>query len=204
MPIVTFSEPLLQRLCATDRRILRDKIVCGFCLQLNKRSKTFLVATSVQGKQLRMTLGRWPLVSVEEARGLAIRLCENAARDGQRANQRGAGCCQSSRRRFGGYWPRQPQATYRTASRNCWRVPGSFNARPERFHCTGLDAQSDGGGIERAEHQSATWRAVVTGAGSARGSGLRISSAGRLKRRQAPVATQTPPVMATSKSPSRR
>jgi integrase len=70
--ILTFTEALLQRLTATDRRILRDKLVCGFCLQMNKRSKTFLVATSVQGKQLRMMLGRWPLLSVEEARGMAI------------------------------------------------------------------------------------------------------------------------------------
>lgn len=73
MPILTFTEALLQRLTATDRRIYRDKVVCGFCLQLNKRTRTFLVATSVQGKQLRMTLGRWPLVSVEEARGMAVK-----------------------------------------------------------------------------------------------------------------------------------
>jgi integrase len=70
--ILTFSEPLLQRLTASDGRILRDKVLCGFCLKLNKRSKTFLVATSVQGKQLRMTLGRWPLLSVEEARTMAV------------------------------------------------------------------------------------------------------------------------------------
>jgi Arm DNA-binding domain len=70
--IVTFTEPLLQRLTPTDGRILRDKTVCGFCLRLNKRSRTFLVATSVQGKQVRMTLGRWPLISVEDARSLAI------------------------------------------------------------------------------------------------------------------------------------
>lgn len=77
MPILTFSEPLLQRLTASDGRILRDKVLCGFCLKLNKRSKTFLVATSVQGKQFRMTLGRWPLLSVEEARGLAIKVLRN-------------------------------------------------------------------------------------------------------------------------------
>ena len=72
MAIVTFTEALLQRLTATDSRILRDKVLCGFCVRLNKRSKTFLVATSVQGKQLRMTLGRWPLISVEEARAMAV------------------------------------------------------------------------------------------------------------------------------------
>ena len=73
MAIVTLTDALLQRLTATDGRILRDKVLCGFCLKTNKRSRTFLVATSVQGKQLRMTLGRWPLLSVEEARGLAMK-----------------------------------------------------------------------------------------------------------------------------------
>ena len=90
MTILTFSESLLHRLTATDRRIYRDKVVCGFCLQLNKRSRTFLVATSVQGKQLRMTLGRWPLVSVEEARGLAIKVLREcrAGRPPVQAKQR--------------------------------------------------------------------------------------------------------------------
>ena len=72
MAIVTLTEPLLQRLSPTDGRILRDRILCGFCLKVNKRSLTFIVATSVQGKQLRITLGRWPLISVEEARLLAV------------------------------------------------------------------------------------------------------------------------------------
>lgn len=88
--ILTFSEPLLQRLTATDGRILRDKVLCGFCLKLNKRSKTFLVATSVQGKQLRMTLGRWPLINVEEARSMAVEVLREcrAGRSPVRAKQR--------------------------------------------------------------------------------------------------------------------
>lgn len=72
MPIVTLTEALLQSLSTTDSRIYRDRILCGFCLKANKRSRTFLVATSVQGKQFRMTLGRWPLISVESARTLAM------------------------------------------------------------------------------------------------------------------------------------
>lgn len=83
MAIVTLTEALLQRLSATDGRILRDKILCGFCLKANKRSRTFLVATSVQGQQLRMTLGRWPLVSVDDARMLAIQVLRDC-RSGQR------------------------------------------------------------------------------------------------------------------------
>lgn len=61
MPIITLTEALLQKLSMTDGRILRDQILCGFCLRANKQSRIFLVATSVQGKQFRMTLGRWPL-----------------------------------------------------------------------------------------------------------------------------------------------
>ena len=72
MSILTLSDPLLQRLTVTDGRIVRDKVLCGFCVRLNKRSRTFLVATSVQGKQLRMMLGRWPLIGVEEARSMAV------------------------------------------------------------------------------------------------------------------------------------
>lgn len=71
MAIITFSDTLLQRLAVKDGRILRDRILCGFCLKAGKRSRTFLVATSCNGKQVRITLGRWPLISVEEARALA-------------------------------------------------------------------------------------------------------------------------------------
>lgn len=74
MAIITLSEALLKRLSATDSRILRDKVLCGFCLKANKRSRTFLVATSVRGQQFRMTLGYWPLISVEEARALAMKV----------------------------------------------------------------------------------------------------------------------------------
>jgi len=72
--IITLSEALLKRLSATDSRILRDKVLCGFCLKPNKRSRTFLVATSVRGQQFRMTLGYWPLISVEEARTMAMKV----------------------------------------------------------------------------------------------------------------------------------
>lgn len=71
MTILTITDALLQRLTAQDGRILRDRILCGFCLKAGKRSRTFLVATSCNGRQVRMTIGRWPLISVEEARTLA-------------------------------------------------------------------------------------------------------------------------------------
>lgn len=39
---------------------------------MNARKRTFRVATSVAGKQFRMTLGYWPMMSVEETRALAM------------------------------------------------------------------------------------------------------------------------------------
>ena len=81
--IVLITESLLQRSTATDGRILRDRFLQGFCVRLNKRKRTFLVATSVRGKQFRMMLGYWPLMSLDEARTKAmdvLRLCRNGER----------------------------------------------------------------------------------------------------------------------------
>lgn len=44
------------------------------------RKKTFRVATSVGGKQLRMNLGYWPLMSVEQARELAMQALADCRR----------------------------------------------------------------------------------------------------------------------------
>jgi integrase len=72
MPIVLISESMLLRSTITDGRILRDRLLCGFCVRMNARKRTFKVATSVAGKQFRMMLGHWPLMSVDEARALAL------------------------------------------------------------------------------------------------------------------------------------
>ena len=72
MPIVMISEALLLRERATDGRILRDRMLRGFCVRLMRKRRTFMVATSVAGKQFRMTLGHWPLISVDEARMAAM------------------------------------------------------------------------------------------------------------------------------------
>ena len=80
MPIVMISESLLLRDGLKQGTVLRDRVVCGFCLKINSRTKTFIVATSVRGRQFRRTLGRWPLLSVSEARDKAIELirdCRN-------------------------------------------------------------------------------------------------------------------------------
>jgi integrase len=80
MTIVTLSDAYIQRLAATDRRILRDRILSGFCLRMNKRSRTFMVATSSKGKQVRVTIGRWPIVSADEARSVAAKLLRDCRR----------------------------------------------------------------------------------------------------------------------------
>lgn len=72
MPIVLISESLLRCSTVTDGRILRDRQLCGFCVRMNARKRTFKVATSVAGKQFRMVLGYWPLMTVDEARALAL------------------------------------------------------------------------------------------------------------------------------------
>ena len=72
MAIVTLSDGLLQRLTPKPGQVLRDKILCGFCIKLGKRTHNFLVATSVSGKQTRIYLGRWPLLTVDEAREMAL------------------------------------------------------------------------------------------------------------------------------------
>lgn len=72
MPIVLISDALLRRSAVSDGRLLRDSVLCGFCVRMNARRRTFRVATSVAGKQFRMTLGYWPLISVDEARAMAM------------------------------------------------------------------------------------------------------------------------------------
>ena len=86
MPIVVISEALLRRSTATDGRLLRDRVLCGFCVRMNPRKRTFRIATSVAGKQFRMTLGYWPLMSVDEARAMAmevLRECRAGRRPGK-------------------------------------------------------------------------------------------------------------------------
>ena len=44
MPIVMLSDALLSRSTAGDGRILRDRILCGFCIRLHARKRTFAQA----------------------------------------------------------------------------------------------------------------------------------------------------------------
>lgn len=72
MAIITLSDRLLAKGAGKPGTILRDKVLCGLCLRVGKRTQTFCVATSVCGRQVRVTLGRWPLVTVSQARELAL------------------------------------------------------------------------------------------------------------------------------------
>lgn len=74
MPIVLISEALLLRATATDGRILRDRVLCGFGVRLNARKRTFLIATSVSGKQFRMSERQLVMVTDNDA-GVANRIC---------------------------------------------------------------------------------------------------------------------------------
>lgn len=74
MPIVLITEALLQKSTVRDGRILRDRMLSGFCVRMNARTRTFRVATSVAGQQFRLTLGHWPLISVDEARAQAMQV----------------------------------------------------------------------------------------------------------------------------------
>ena len=72
MAIVTLSDALIGRGLGPAGTILRDRTLCGLCLKVGRRSHSFVVATSVRGRQVRVTLGRWPLIRVDEARELAL------------------------------------------------------------------------------------------------------------------------------------
>lgn len=72
MAIVTLSEALLAKRAGKPGTILRDRVLCGLCLRVGSRTQTFCVWTSVRNQPVRVTLGRWPLISVEQARELAL------------------------------------------------------------------------------------------------------------------------------------
>lgn len=77
---------MVARLSLGPRRLIRDRILCGFCLRVGERSKTFMVATSTNGRQVRITLGRWPILDTETARAAATTILKSC-RDGQLPNK---------------------------------------------------------------------------------------------------------------------
>ena len=74
MAIVTLSDYLLQRAKADNGRLIRDRLLVGFCARLYKRRRSFMVSTSCCGKQVRVTIGFYPLMKTEEARVIATEI----------------------------------------------------------------------------------------------------------------------------------
>jgi integrase len=72
MAIVTLSDALIRKGPGKVGTTVRDRTLCGLCLRIGTRTNTFVIATSVAGQQIRVTLGRWPLITVDEARELAL------------------------------------------------------------------------------------------------------------------------------------
>lgn len=72
MGIVTLSDALIRKGLGKAGTVWRDRTLCGLCLRIGARTSTFVVATSVGGRQVRVTLGRWPLITADEARELAL------------------------------------------------------------------------------------------------------------------------------------
>ncbi|MBI1174554.1 MAG: tyrosine-type recombinase/integrase [Sideroxydans sp.] len=74
MAIVTLTDALLQRLRHGDRRIIRDRVLVGFCVRMNIKRRTFMVATTCAGKQVRAVIGFYPLMTTAEARVIATEI----------------------------------------------------------------------------------------------------------------------------------
>jgi integrase len=82
MPIVPLTDYLLSRQKTTDRRILRDRTLVGFCVRCNIKRRSFFVATTCKGQQVRVSIGHYPLINTGEAREIArgiIRQCREGA-----------------------------------------------------------------------------------------------------------------------------
>jgi integrase len=74
MPIVTLTDYQIGKCRNSDRRILRDRTLVGFCVRFNIKRRSYMVATSCLGKQVRVTIGFYPLMKTDEARALATEI----------------------------------------------------------------------------------------------------------------------------------
>lgn len=72
--IVTLTDSLLQRLKPDNGRIVRDRLIVGFCVRLYSKRRSFFIATSCCGEQVRVTIGYYPLIKTEEARAAAVEI----------------------------------------------------------------------------------------------------------------------------------
>lgn len=119
--IITLTESLLERLTATDGRVLWDRLLCGFAVRANKRRRTFLIATSVKGRQVRMMLAAQGLRSSNKKTFSAC--------DGKSGSSQSTGTLDGCRSIF---HSGRASGETDTATRSCARPPSA--ACPDRSH----------------------------------------------------------------------
>ena len=73
MPKITKSFVDSLEAPATGQRIYRDSVTNGFCLRMTQKSRAFIVEHMCKGKRVRLTIGHYPALSVDEARAEAQR-----------------------------------------------------------------------------------------------------------------------------------
>lgn len=74
--IVALSDKFLDRVQFEHERAKYywDRTLCGLTVRVGKRTKTFYLQTTCNGRQIKHTIGRYPVVTVDDAREEAIRL----------------------------------------------------------------------------------------------------------------------------------
>lgn len=77
--IVTLTDRFLDRLTfATDKpRRYHDRVLSGLMLLVGKRTKTFYLQTTCNGKQIKYAIGRYPIIQTDEARTEALSLLKD-------------------------------------------------------------------------------------------------------------------------------
>lgn len=81
MAILTFSDGTIDRLpFHRARRTYRDRTLCGLVLVVGTRTKSFYVHTTCNRQSVRIGLGRWLLISSDEARAEALGLLRDIGR----------------------------------------------------------------------------------------------------------------------------
>ena len=73
------SEPAPER----EQAIYWDRELKGFGLRLTPTARSFLVERRIQGKTRRHTIGRWPAITVKQARDKAAQLIQRMILDGE-------------------------------------------------------------------------------------------------------------------------
>lgn len=77
--IVTLTDKFLDRLTfsADKPRRYHDRVLSGLTLLVGKRTKTFYLQTTCNGKQIKYAIGRYPVIQTDEARTEALSLLKD-------------------------------------------------------------------------------------------------------------------------------